>query len=160
MHFKRKQIEEIKQMEYDNNNREAVFPPRDIQKFILQGSGEINNKPIKVVMISDESKSGKKYIEVYEKIGVMFTNTYKEPEDNKPHYTGELEKYNKKIAGWKQNKDLYNYISFRITDPLEKETTIINPLEKETTSTIISNDGPTDFNYGSNVEEGESKGGW
>ena len=61
-------------MEYDNNNRGATFPPRGKQKFILQGNGEIDHKPIKVVMVSDESKDGRKYIEIYEKIGVIFDN--------------------------------------------------------------------------------------
>tara|TARA_B100000287_G_scaffold408185_1_gene434281 strand:- start:1483 stop:1905 length:423 start_codon:yes stop_codon:yes gene_type:complete len=107
-------------MEYDNNNRGATFPPRGKQKFILQGNGEIDHKPIKVVMVSDESKEGRKYIEIYEKIGVIFDNKYKEPNDKKPHYTGPLEKYNKRMACWKAKKDSMEYMSFKISEPEER----------------------------------------
>jgi len=149
-------------MEYDNNNRGAVFPPRNNQKLILQGNAEMDNKPFKVIIVSDESKSGNKYLEVYEKVGVLFTNSYKEPDDNKPHYTGELDKYDKRIAGWKQSKGDMEYLAFRITDPLENE--VVNTTMKDLTPADL---GDEEVPFGKELDEmaekarkGEIESGW
>ena len=106
-------------MEYDNNNRGATFPPRPKQKMLFQGNGEIDNKPHKFVVVADESRDGKPFKEVYVKAGAIFNNSYKEPNDKKPHYTGKLEMFEKRIACWKQTKGDMNYLSFRITEPQE-----------------------------------------
>ena len=118
-------------MEYDNNNRGAVFPPRGKQKLIFQGNGEIDNKPVNVAIIQDESRDGKPFMGVYVKAGAVFTNSYKEPNDKKPHFTGKLEMFDKRIACWESMKGDMKYLQFRITGMDEITPVKTNDLDDE-----------------------------
>ena len=110
-------------MEYDNTDRGAAFPPRNTQKLILQGNGQFGSKEVKLVFVSDTSKNGKDFIEVYQKIGCVFENTFKDPSDKKPHFTGKLEAPVKEIACWRMNKAETNldYMQWKIKESFAKD---------------------------------------
>ena len=123
-------------MEYDNTDRGAAFPPRQNQKLIYQGSGQFGEKEVKLVFISDISQNSVPYTEVYQKVGVIFKNKYKEPTDNKPHFTGKIESVEKEIACWKTTKQDtgMEYLQWKIKEPQEKDLSSIDddiPFGKE-----------------------------
>ena len=63
--------------EHDNTNRGAAFTPYPEQKFILSGRINYHGADRNVALITGETKDGKKKIEVYQKIGIMFENDRK-----------------------------------------------------------------------------------
>ena len=99
--------------EYDDTNRGAAFTPWPSQQFILQGDVDCDGVPMKVALILRDRKDGSELIEVFQKVGVLF------PDDNTaegaPDYTGPLFD-NKRIAGWKKQKDNKPYITFAVSD--------------------------------------------
>ena len=72
--------------EYDNTDRGAAFGPFPTQSMILQGKLNDRGEDLKVVLVKDETRSGKKIIEVYQKVGVLFEND-KKGNENAPDYT-------------------------------------------------------------------------
>ncbi len=108
--------------DYDNTDKGAAFKPFDTQKLILQG--KINDSGIerKVVLIKDQTKSGKQIIEVFEKAGTLFVNEKKESE-NAPDYTGPISSdgADRRIAAWKRMKDGNPYMTFAVSDSQQKQ---------------------------------------
>jgi hypothetical protein len=106
-------------MAYDNTNTGAAFKPFDSMKMILQGKLNLEGHDHKIVLVADETKSGMKIIEVYQKVGVMFEND-KRGNDNAPDYSGPMEddvaRQPRQIAGWKKQKDENNYLSMQISN--------------------------------------------
>lgn len=104
-------------MEYDNTNTGAVFPPREDQKMILQGRMNINGNEQSVCLVKATTKNGKKLVEVYGKIGVLFEDEEKKKE-NAPDYSGPMEGSleNMRIAGWRKMKDTMPYMSLVISE--------------------------------------------
>ena len=104
--------------EYDNTDKGAAFKPFDQQKLILQG--KINDKGTdrKIVLIKDQTKSGKQLIEVFEKVGTLFVNEKKEAE-NAPDYTGPMNE--RRMAAWKRMKDGAPYMTFALSDNKPKD---------------------------------------
>ena len=104
--------------EYDNTNSGAAFPPFPTQTMILQGNVDINSKDHKVVCVQNTTKDGRKVIEVYQKMGILFEND-KKGNEQAPDYSGPLDHHdNLRIAGWrKKAKDSdKHFISFKISE--------------------------------------------
>jgi len=127
-------------MAYDNTNTGAAFKPFDSMKMILQGKLNLEGHDHKIVLVADETKSGMKIIEVYQKIGVMFEND-KRGNDNAPDYSGPMEddvaRQPRQIAGWKKQKDGNNYLSMQISP---KQTAATN--QEQSVADAIGDDIP------------------
>jgi hypothetical protein len=104
--------------DYDNTDKGAAFKPFETQKLILQGKVNDNGNDRKVVLIKDQTKSGKQVIEVFEKVGTLFVNEKKEAE-NAPDYTGSL--HQRRIAAWKRTKEGNPYMTFSVSDARPRE---------------------------------------
>ena len=104
--------------EYDNTNTGAAFKPFDGMKLILQGKVNLEGNDRDIVLVTDTTKSGKKIIKAYQKLGVMFEND--SDNERAPNYSGSLDDYttNKEmqLAGWKREKDGNPYISMKISE--------------------------------------------
>ena len=101
--------------DYDNTNRGAAFSPFETQALILQGKLNVEGRDMKVVLVKDQTQSGTKLIEVYQKVGVFFEND-KKGNDNAPDYSGPLEVGGKRIAAWRKEKDGRPYMSMSVSD--------------------------------------------
>lgn len=108
--------------DYDNTDKGAAFKPFDQQKLILQGKINDAGTDRKIVLIKDQTKSGKQLIEVFEKVGTLFVNEKKEAE-NAPDYTGPISGNvrDRRIAAWKRMKDGAPYMTFALSDNRQKE---------------------------------------
>lgn len=104
--------------EHDNTNKGAAFTPWSDQQFILQGDVDCDGVPMKVALILRERKDGSELIEVFQKVGVLFPND--NTKSGAPDYTGPLFD-NKRIAGWKREKDEKPYMNFEVSDRLMGE---------------------------------------
>jgi hypothetical protein len=103
--------------DYDNTDKGAAFKPFDKQRLILQGKVNDGGREKKVVLIKDETKSGKQIIEIFEKVGTLFPNEKKESE-SAPDYTGPITDGNRerRLAAWKRIKDGNPYMTFAVSD--------------------------------------------
>ena len=105
--------------EYDNTNSGAVFKPRDVMKMILQGKLNLEGNDRTLIVVSDTSQAGKKYMKLYQKVGAMFSND-KEVNEKRPDFAGKLEDYatNKDmvIAAWTKDKDGNKYMTLSIEE--------------------------------------------
>ena len=104
--------------DYDNTDKGAAFKPFDQQKLILQGKINDAGTDRKIVLIKDQTKSGKQLIEVFEKVGTLFVNEKKETE-NAPDYTGPMNE--RRMAAWKRMKDGAPYMTFALSDNKPKD---------------------------------------
>ena len=100
--------------DYDNTDKGAAFPPFETQRLILQGKINDNGKEMKVVLVADQTRDGKKLIEVYEKVGTLFENDQKGNE-NAPNYTGPLFLF-RRLAAWRRMKEGKPYMTFSVSD--------------------------------------------
>lgn len=100
--------------QYDNTDRGAAFAPFPTQALILQGKINDSGQELKVVLVKDETRDGKKLIEVYEKVGVLFEND-KKGNEAAPDYTGPLGDQ-RRIAAWRKMKDGKPYMTFNLSD--------------------------------------------
>lgn len=105
--------------EYDNTNRGATFPPFPTQNMILQGKLNVEGHDKKIVLVRDQTKSGKVVVEVYQKVGVLFPNDKKQ--ENQPDYTGPISEVldmdnEKRLAGWKKMKDGKPFLTLSVSD--------------------------------------------
>ena len=104
---------------YNNTNSGAAFKPFDSQRLILQGKVNLEGNDRKVVLVADQTRDGKKIIEVYQKVAVLFDND-KKGNEAAPDYSGPLDDYatNKdmRIAAWKRQKDGGNYMSMQVSE--------------------------------------------
>ena len=103
--------------EYDNTDTGAAFTPFTTQRLILQGKINSGGTDMKVTCVMDETKDGKQIIEIYQKVGVLFQN--EGMKEGAPDYTGPLFD-DKRLAAWKKMKDEKPYMSFSISDKLDK----------------------------------------
>ena len=103
--------------DYDDSNRGAAWTPFPTQQLILQGKLNVDYTDHKVVLVKDETKDGRKVIEVYGKLGVMFDNE-KNGNDNAPDFSGPMGD-NLRIAGWIKMKDGAPYISMNISEKMQ-----------------------------------------
>ena len=105
--------------DYDNTNSGAAFKPFDTMRMILQGKMNIEGNDRKIVLVADETKNGKRLVEVYQKVAVLFEED-KGVNPSRPDYAGPVEDYatnkNMRIAGWKRQKDGGNYMSLQISE--------------------------------------------
>lgn len=103
--------------EYDNTDKGAAFKPFDTQKFILQGKINDDGTERKIILIKDQTKSGKQIIEIFEKAGTLFVNEKKESE-NAPDYTGPISSIvkDRRMAAWKRTKDGNPYMTLAVSD--------------------------------------------
>ena len=100
--------------DYDNTDKGAAFPPFETQRLILQGKINNNSQEMKVVLVADQTRDGKKLIEVYEKVGTLFENDQKGNE-NAPNYTGPIGLF-RRLAAWRRMKDGKPYMTFSVSD--------------------------------------------
>jgi len=100
--------------DYDNTDKGAAFPPFETQRLILQGKINNSGTEMKVILIADQTRSEKKLIEVYEKVGVLFENDQKGNE-NAPNYTGPFGLV-RRLAAWRRMKDGKPYMTFSVSD--------------------------------------------
>lgn len=105
--------------DYDDTNKGAAFAPFETQRLILQGKINDNGKEMKTVLVADQTRDGKKLIEVYEKVGVLFENDKKD-NDKAPDYTGPLGMM-RRIAAWRRMKDNKPYMTFSVSDKQAQE---------------------------------------
>ena len=103
--------------EYDNTDTGAAFTPFATQRLILQGKINSGGTDMKVTCVMDETKDGKQIIEIYQKVGVLFQN--EGMKEGAPDYTGPLFD-DKRLAAWKKMKDEKPYMSFSVSDKLDK----------------------------------------
>lgn len=104
--------------EYDDTNRGAAWTPFPTQQLILQGKLNVDHVDHKVVLVKDEARDGRKIIEVYGKLGVLFEND-KNGNENAPDFSGPMgDKL--RIAGWKKMKDGSPFISMNISEKMQK----------------------------------------
>ncbi len=103
--------------EYDNTDTGAAFTPFTTQRLILQGKINSRGTDMKVTCVMDETKDGKQIIEIYQKVGVLFQN--EGMKEGAPDYTGPLFD-DKRLAAWKKMKDEKPYMSFSVSDKLDK----------------------------------------
>jgi len=103
--------------EYDNTDTGAAFTPFTTQRLILQGKINSGGTDMKVTCVMDETKDGKQIIEIYQKVGVLFQN--EGMKEGAPDYTGPLFD-DKRLAAWKKMKDDKPYMSFSVSDKLDK----------------------------------------
>ena len=108
--------------QYDDTNRGAAFTPFPTQTLILQG--KINIKGTdgvrggerKICLIKDETKDGRKIVEIYEKMAVMFEND-KDGNEKRPDFSGPMQNNDfLKVSGWRREKDGKPYISLSVGD--------------------------------------------
>ena len=105
--------------EYDDTNRGAAFPPFSTQALILQGKLNIDGRDSKCVLVKDETKAGKKLIEVYQKIGVLFEND-KKGNEAAPDYTGPLELPRElRLAAWRKMSNDKPYMSMNVFEKMQ-----------------------------------------
>jgi len=118
--------------EYDNTNTGAAFKPFDGMKLILQGKVNLEGNDRDIVLVTDTTKSGKKIIKAYQKLGVMFEND--SDNEKAPNYSGSLDDYttNKEmqLAGWKREKDGNPYISMKISEKYSDTPNVNQSLEE------------------------------
>jgi len=107
--------------EYDNTNRGAAFTPCPDQKLILQGKLNVEGNDGQVALIMAESKDGSKRIEVFQKVGVLFTNKGKADNAKAPDYSGPLDHNGKelRIAAWREMKGENAYMSLTVSENLK-----------------------------------------
>lgn len=107
---------------YDNTDKGAAFKPFDQQKLILQGKINDAGTDRKIVLIKDQTKSGKQLIEVFEKVGTLFVNEKKETE-SAPDYTGPISGNvrDRRMAAWKRMKDGAPYMTFALSDNKQQD---------------------------------------
>lgn len=108
--------------DYDNTNRGATFPPFPKQKLILQGKLNMEGVDKKITLVRDETKNGKVVVEVYQKIGVLFSNDKKS--ENQPDYTGPVSDdlgNEKRLAGWKKMKDGKPFMTLSVSEKGQAE---------------------------------------
>ena len=104
--------------QYDNTNSGAAFPPFPTQTMILQGNVDINSKDHRIILVHNTTKDGRKTIEVYQKMGILFEND-KKGNEQAPDYSGPLDDHDSlRIAGWrKKAKDSdKHFISLKISE--------------------------------------------
>ena len=100
--------------EYDNTNSGAAFKPFDTQRLILQGKLNIDGNDNKIVLVADQTKAGLQIVEVYKKLGVMFTND-KKGNEAAPDYTGPMGE-TRRLAAWRKMKEDKPYMTFNVSD--------------------------------------------
>ena len=119
--------------DYDNTNTGAAFKPFDNMKLILQGKLNLEGNDRDIVLVTDTTKSGKRIIKAYQKIGAMHENN--SDNEKAPSYSGSLDDYatNKdmQIAGWKREKDGSSYISIKVSEKYSDTPNVNQSLDQQ-----------------------------
>tara|TARA_R110002050_G_scaffold274775_1_gene419330 strand:- start:286 stop:675 length:390 start_codon:yes stop_codon:yes gene_type:complete len=120
--------------DYDNTNTGAAFKPFDNMKLILQGKLNLEGNDRDIVLVTDTTKSGKRIIKAYQKLGVMFEND--SDNEKAPSYSGSLDDYatNKdmQIAGWKKDAGATSpYISIKVSEKYSDTPNVNQSLDKQ-----------------------------
>jgi len=129
--------------EYDNTNSGIAGKPWPEQNFILQGKLNIMGEDGHVAIITAQTKTGEKRLEVYQKVGVLFENKDKTDDDNKPDYSGPLDGIHQdwRIAGWRGEKDGRKYLSLKVSEMQPKDDES-KPEPQETSTQEMDDDIP------------------
>jgi hypothetical protein len=104
------------------HGKASCFKPFDKQKFIKSGKGWLEDTQHRYVLIEDTSGGGKKYIEVYQKVGTIFVNDKREEGSKQPHYTGKTIDDKLRIAGWINSSEKGVNISLSWTEARSMDT--------------------------------------
>jgi hypothetical protein len=102
---------------HDNTNKGALFPPYSDQRLLLSGKIDVEGDTGYFAMIKRETRDGAPVFDLYQKVGVMFSEAGKEGrKENSPDYSGPLDRHpNHRLAAWKQEKDGRTYLSLRVS---------------------------------------------
>ncbi len=111
------------------HGKAKLFTPFEKQGFKMSGRGWLHNEEHRYVLIEDTSAKGKKYIEVYQKVGTIFNNDQREEGSKKPHYTGKSQDGKSRIAGWINTGDKGVSVSLSGTEPRQLDDEV--PFGKE-----------------------------
>ena len=101
--------------------RANLYTPFEKQKFIKSGKGWQGDQQVRYVLIEDTSSSGKKYIEVYSKVGTVFNNDKRDEGSKQPHYTGKTTDEKLRIAGWINQSEKGVNISLSWSEPRQTD---------------------------------------
>jgi hypothetical protein len=118
--------------DYDNIDKGAAFPPFEKQGLILQGKINSNGTDMKIVLVKDETKGGKRLIEIYQKVGVLFEND-KKGNENAPDYAGPFEHIalQRRVAAWRRMKDGKPYMTLSVSDSRGEQAPVSNNIEDD-----------------------------
>ena len=103
--------------EYDNRNSGIAGKPWPEQRLLLNGKLNVMGEDMQVVIVTAETNTGEKRLEIFQKIGVLFSND-KNGNDKAPDYSGPLDGLHQdwRIAGWRRFEQ-YD-LNLRLPDPL------------------------------------------
>lgn len=129
-------------MEQDNKNKGIVGKPWPEQQLILTGKCNVMGEDGKIAMITAESRDGGRRLEVYQQIGVLFTND-KNGNDKAPDYSGPLDGLHKdwRIAGWKGEKNGDRYMTLKVSEVIKK-TNDNDDHKQDQSSQVLEDDIP------------------
>tara|TARA_X000001388_G_C2214825_1_gene116698 strand:- start:203 stop:619 length:417 start_codon:yes stop_codon:yes gene_type:complete len=134
--------------EYSDTNSGAVFPPFPDQKYILQGSLDIEGAKHNVVVIKGKTKKGVDIVKFYTEFCAIFPND--KTKETAPDYTGKcnerfkFSEHDIRIAAWvKEYKDA-KYMSLQMSEAKPNEEKPIDVKEKKSDSLddILDDDIP------------------
>lgn len=127
----------------DNTNSGIVGKPWPEQNFILQGKLNVMGDDMQTAIITAESRSGERRLEVYQRIGVLFTNE-KKGNDKAPDYSGPLDGLHQdwRIAGWRGEKDGRKFMSLKVSEVLKKQEDEEPNNQEDNSSQVVEDDIP------------------
>lgn len=127
--------------EYDNTNSGIAGKPWPEQKLLLNGKLNVFGEDTSIVIITAQTNTGEKRLEVFQKIGVMFSNE-KNGNEKAPDYSGPLDGLHQdwRVAGWRGEKDGRKFMSLKVSEK-QKQQEEAEPQQK-TTSQEIDDDIP------------------
>lgn len=127
--------------EYDNTNSGIAGKPWPEQKLLLNGKLNVFGEDTSIVIITAQTNTGEKRLEVFQKIGVMFSNE-KNGNEKAPDYSGPLDGLHQdwRVAGWRGEKDGRKFMSLKVSEK-QKQQEEAEPQQK-TTSQETDDDIP------------------
>ena len=108
--------------DYDNTNSGIAGKPWPEQKLLLNGKLNVFGEDMPIVIVTAETNAGEKRLEVFQKIGVMFTND-KRDNEKAPDYSGPLDGLHQdwRIAGWRGEKDGRKFMSLKVSEKQKQQ---------------------------------------
>lgn len=127
--------------DYDDKNSGIAGKPWPEQNLLLSGKLDIMGDKMEVAILTAESRSGERRLEVFQKIGVLFNND-KNGNDKAPDYSGPLDGLHQdwRIAGWRGEKDGRKFMSLKVSE--KQQQTTQEPQKEDTSQDITDDDIP------------------
>lgn len=108
--------------DYDNTNSGIAGKPWPEQRLLLNGKLNVMGEDMQIVIVTAETNAGDKRLEVFQKIGVLFTND-KDGNEKAPDYSGPLDGLHQdwRIAGWRGEKDGRKFMSLKVSEKQKQQ---------------------------------------